>query len=59
MIQGEKDTKRNTPRIIKWLGGALLKTFASISYGIQRSAYDFWNPAKGTQMIRAYAVINN
>ena len=33
------------------LGGALLMTFASISYGIQRSAYDFWNPAKGTQMI--------
>ena len=31
-------------------GGALVMTFASISYGIQRSAHDFWNPAKGTQI---------
>ena len=26
-------------------------TFASISYGIQRSAFDIWNPAKEIQMI--------
>ena len=56
---------RNMPRLtafgcfIHWWLGALLKTFPSISNGIQHFARDLLNPAKGTQMIYSQMISHN
>ena len=44
---------------IHWWLGALLKTFPSISNGIQHFARDLLNPAKGTQMIYSQMISHN